>query len=108
MEPKLSKLEYNVSLLKKANTSNSLIATTLNKPLKSIENAIGRINKKKEEVNSSKKVIQGRVTKVTPREKRVINRDLEKSPKKTKKRLLEENSLGFKRRTLIRVLRKEG
>lgn len=51
---------------------------------------------------------RGRIEKLSSREKRVINRDLTKSPKKVNSRILLENSLGVTKRTLQRFLKKEG
>jgi transposase len=109
MALKLSNLEAQVNLLLKAKTPNSTISNILKKPLRSIENTIQRINKKNKDINLSiKRVRKGRVSKVTPRDKRVINRDLIKSPKKENKRLLLENSLPIKKRALQYLLKEEG
>ena len=48
MNQEYSKFESQVSLLLKANVPITTIATTLKKPRKSINNAILRINKKKQ------------------------------------------------------------
>jgi transposase len=107
MEPKFSKLESKVNLLLQANTPISTIATILEKSSKSIYNALNRIKKKKQEDSNIERVRKGRVEKITPREKRIINRDLIISPKKENKRLLLENNLGVTKRSLQRLLRDE-
>ena len=104
----LSELEKNVELLLKVNTPPNIIATTLKKPPKSIYNTITRIKKKKSYLNNPKGVKTGRISKLNPREKRVINRDLLLSPKKTNKRILFENSIDISTRGLQRFLRAEG
>ena len=65
----------------------------------SIYNTIKRIKRKEKNFNIER-VKAGRVSKVTSREKRVINRDLTRSPKKVNKRLLLENSLKISKRSL--------
>ena len=50
MQQEFSKFESQVSLLLKANVPTTTIATTLNKPKKSIKNAIERINKKNKKI----------------------------------------------------------
>ena len=107
MDPKFSKFESEVRLLLEAKVPNSTISTTLKKSLKSIKNTIYRIKKKERDINI-KRVSTGRVSKVTSREKRVINRDLTRSPKKVNKRLLLENSLKITKRSLQRILKEEG
>ena len=49
----------------------------------------------------------GHSFKITKRTKRASNRDLTRSPKKTNKRILEENSLDLSTRSLQRLLREE-
>ena len=49
----------------------------------------------------------GRPSKISKRATRVVNRDLERSPKKTNRRILEENNLDFSTRSLQRLLRSE-
>ena len=51
---------------------------------------------------------RGRISKVSSRAKRAINRDITRSPKKTNWRILEENNLDISSRSLRRVLRAEG
>lgn len=106
MAPKFSIFENQVSLLLEAKTSISTISTTLKKPIRSIYNAISRIKKKKEE-GSLKRVSRGRIEKLSSREKRILNRDLTRSPKKVNKRLLIENYLSVSNRTLQRFLKEE-
>ena len=107
MAAKFSNFEKDVSLLLEAKTSISTISTILNKPKRSIYDAAYRIKKKNEEINL-KRVKKARVDKLSTREKRVINRDLTRSPKKVNKRLLVENNLPINNRTLQRFLSKEG
>jgi hypothetical protein len=107
MALKFSKLESEVYLLLKAKTPISTIISTLEKSRKTIENTIQRINKKEKEDYNIERVKVGRVTKTSTREKRVINRDLTRSPKKENKRLLVENNLKISTRTLQRVLKEE-
>jgi transposase len=107
MASKFSNFEKDVNLLLEAETSISTISTTLNKSKYSIYNAIKRIKKKKKEIHLER-VSKGRVEKLSTREKRVINRDLTRSPKKVNKRLLVENNLSINNRTLQRFLKKEG
>jgi transposase len=104
----LSNFEEKVNLLLLAKTAPKVIATTLKKPLTSIYNSISRIKRKKRSLINSKRVKAGRVSKLNSREKRVINRDLLLSPKKTNKRILFENSLKISTRSLQRVLKEEG
>ena len=110
MAIQFSKLELKINLLLEANTSISTISSTLKKPLSSIYNTISRIKKKKKLKDPIlNRVKRGRVKKITSRAKRVINRDLTRSPKKENKRLLLENNLGvtkniinpFKRRRIF-------
>jgi transposase len=108
MPQNLSKFEEKVNLLLQAKTIPKDIATTLKKPLKSIHNSIARIKKKKDYFYNSNRVKTGRVSKLSPREKRVINRDLLLSPKKTNKRILFENDLAISNRGLQRFLKEEG
>ena len=101
MVPQLSDLESKVDLLLEANTSISTISTTLKKPRESIYNTIKYINRKKKANNSIlNRVKKGRIDKLSPREKRAINRDLTRSPKKENKRLLFKNNLEISKRTL--------
>jgi len=101
MAIQFSKLESKINLLLEANTSISTISSTLEKPLSSIYNTISRIKKKKKLKDPIlNRVKRGRVKKITPRAKRVINRDLTRSPKKENKRLLLENNLGVTKRIL--------
>jgi transposase len=107
MQPKFSALKSKVDLLLKANTSIPIISTTLKRDINSIYEAIKRIKSKNKDLNIER-ARAGRVKKITPRAKRVINRDLIKSPKKENKRLLLENNLGVAKRTLQSFLKEEG
>ena len=107
MDPKFSNLESEVKLLLKAKTPISTIITTLKKPRRSIENTIQRIKRKEKDFNITR-VNKGRVSKITLRDKGVINRDLTRSPKKENKRLLLENNLKIKKRALQYLLKEEG
>jgi len=101
MAPEFSNLELKVNLLLEANTSINIISKILKKSSKSIYNTIQRINKKKKlNYPILNRVKRGRIKKISPREKRVINRDLTRSPKKENKRLLLENNLDISKRTL--------
>ena len=108
MQQNLSKFEEQVNLLLQAKTIPKVIATTLKKPLKSIYNSIARIKKKNNISYNPNRVKAGRVSKLSPREKRVINRDLLLSPKKTNKRILFENDLAISNRGLQRFIKEEG
>ena len=107
MDAKFSKFENQVSLLLEANTSISTISTTLNKPKRSIYDAISRIKKKKNKEFNLKKASKERIEKLSTRKKRIINRDLTRSPKKVNKRVLIENDLPISKRSLQRFLKEE-
>jgi len=100
MQQNLSKFEEKVNLLLQAKTTPKVIATTLKKPIASIYNAISRVKRKKRYIYSPSRVRTGRVSKLSLREKRVINRDLLLSPKKTNKRILFNNDLAISTRGL--------
>ena len=68
MNQEYSKFESQVSLLLKANVPITTIATTLNKPRKSINNAILRINKKKQKDSIFKRIKLGWVSKLKKKE----------------------------------------
>jgi len=103
------KLESKINLLLEANTSISTISSTLEKPLSSIYNTILYIKKKKKLKDPIlNRVKRGRVKKITPRAKKVINRDLTRSPKKENKRLLLKNNLGVTKRILQTLLKEKG
>jgi transposase len=108
MAPKFSKLEAEISRLLDAKIAIKNIISLLNKPPRTIYDAIYRIKKKKKEKNKPGTANLGPVLKVTKRAKRVINRDLTRSPKKTNKRLLKENNLSFTTRSLQRLLKEQG
>ena len=100
MTPNLSKFESKVQLLLEANNAPNKIATILKRDLDAIYNAIKRIKRKNIKIVEEKKSYKGRPTKVSKRVKRVIKRDIIRSPKKTNKRLIVENNLGFTKRSL--------
>jgi hypothetical protein len=100
MAPTLSKLESKVSLLLRANTSTEKITTTLKKSKRYIENTLERIRKKEINNYSLKRVSLGRISKTSSREKRVINRNLTRSPKKENRRVLLENNIDLSTRGL--------
>jgi transposase len=108
MAPKFSKLEAEISRLLDANIAIKNIIRLPNKLPRTIYDAIYRIKKKKKEENKLETASLGPVLKVTKRAKRVINRDLTRSPKKTNKRLLRENNLSFTTRSLQRLLKEQG
>ena len=107
MELKFSNFEEKISNFLEENKLISTISNILNKPTKSIYNAIQRIKTKENTILTIKKVKTGRISKISPRTKRAINRDLTRSPKKENKRLLIENNLSLSKRTLQRFLKKE-
>ena len=103
MAPKLSKFESEVNRLLEASTPISTISTLFKISKISIYNTISRI-KKKNTKSSLKRASSGRIKKLSSREKRVINRDLTKQPKKSNSSLLAENNLKITKRTLQRFL----
>ena len=105
MAPNLSKLESNVQLLLEANTSPNQIAIVLKKNKECIYNTIKRIKRKNKVKEDS---IKRRKTKITERVKRVIKRDVLRSPKKINKRLIVENNLGIAKRSLQYFFKEEG
>ena len=99
MAPQFSNLESKVNLLLEANTSINIISTSLKKSISFIYNTIKRIKIKKEAKNFIfNKVKKGRIEKLKPREKYLLNRDLTRSSKKENKRLLFENNLDISKR----------
>src|SRR5205814_5435825 len=80
----------------------------LKKDYRSIINAINRINKKISKTPTISRVKDGRITKLNSRAKRQLNRDLERSLKKTNKRLLFENNIKVSLRSLQRFIKEEG
>ena len=108
MPKNLSKFESEVYLLYLTKTPTSTITTILKKNIKAIYNAIKRKKKKESTPPSISRVIEGRITKLNLREKRQLNRDLTRSPKKTNKRLLLENSLNISLRGLQCFIKEEG
>ena len=108
MSLNLSKFKSKVNLLYKANTPLSTISTILKKDYKSIKNAINRINKKISNTPTISRVKDRRITKLNSRAKRQLNRDLERSPKKTNKRLIFENNITISIRSLQRFIKEEG
>ena len=100
MPQNLSEFEQKVSLLLEANTTPQDISNILNRPIKSIYNSISRVKRKKSYKGEEIKKKRGRVSKASPREKRVINRDYTNSPKKVIKRILLENNLTIRKRSL--------
>lgn len=108
MDPKFSKFEAEVDRLLNADISIKNIINYYKKPPQSIYNAIKRIKKKKNNISQQEGASRGRISKVSPRTKRAINRDITRSPKKQKKRLISENNLDISSRTLQRVLKNEG
>ena len=108
MAPNFSKLESEVRLLLKANCSINTIISTLNRPKRCIQNTIQRIKRKEKDLKTiNNKDNRGRISKLNSRDKRAINRDLTRSPKKENKRLLLENSLSISKRTLQRFIKEE-
>ena len=107
MAAKFSNFKEKISTLLKDNYTIPTISDILKKPTKSIYNAIQRIKTKEKTIFNLKKVNSSRISKISPRTKRAINRDLTRSPKKENKRLLIENNLSLSKRTLQRFLRKE-
>src|SRR3982751_2454561 len=108
MYENLSKFETQIYLLYLAKTPLSTITTLLKKDYKSIKNGLNRIRKKITNPPSIKNKDRGRISKINQRNKRQLNRDLIKRPKKTNKRLLLENNLSISIRGLQRFLKEEG
>jgi len=101
MAPQFSNLESKVNLLLEANTSINIISTSLKKSLSSIYNTIKRIKIKKEAKNFIlNQVKKGRIEKLKSRKKRLLNKDLTRSPKKENKRLLFKNNIDISKRIL--------
>jgi transposase len=107
MSTKLSTFEEEVNTLYLQNKSISSISTTLEKSSRSITNTLYRIKQKNKAILPTLHPKLGRPTKITKRIKTIVNRDLTRSPKKTNKRILEENSLDLSTRSLQRLLREE-
>jgi hypothetical protein len=107
MLTQLSKFETEVHTLYLQNKSISSISTTLENSSHSITNTLYRSKQKNKTILSNLQRKLGRPTKITKRIKTLVNRDLTRSPKKTNKRILEENSLGLSTRSLQRLLREE-
>jgi len=107
MSLKLSKYEQEVLSLLLENYSISSISTTLDRPSSSISNTIKRIKRKNNTPLPTISPKLGPSFKITKRTKRAINRDLTRSPKKTNKRIIEDNSLDLSTRSLQRFLREE-
>src|SRR3954466_926944 len=107
MSVKLSKFEKEVYTLSLQQLSTSTISTILEKSSRSITDALQRIKKKKSTSIPLSKPKLGRPSKISKRATRVVNRDLERSPKKTNQRILEENNLDFSTRSLQRLLKVE-
>jgi AraC-like DNA-binding protein len=104
----LLKFKHEVALLKQAKVSNKDIATTLNKPIKSIKNAASWIKHKNSLEDSLIKSKKEYKSTLRLREKRAIKRDIIRSPKKQNSRLLLENNLSISKRTLQRYFKEEG
>ena len=107
MSTKLSTFEKDINTLYLQNKSISSISTTLEKSSRSITNTLYRIKQKNKASLPTLQPKLGRPIKITKRIKTIINRDLIRSPKKTNKRILEENSLDLSTRSLQRLLREE-
>jgi len=88
--------------------STSAISTILNKPSRSISYALQHIKRKNNTSTTLLKHKKGRPSKISKRATRVVNRDLTRSPKKTNRRILEENNLGFSTRSLQHLLKVQG
>ena len=72
-----------------------------------MKNNIKRINKKQQQKLTLKRVREGRISKLTKREERVINRNLTKDPKKENNSLIVEDNIKISKRLLQRFLRRE-
>lgn len=107
MAAEFSNFKEKVFTLLNSNYTIKTISNMLNKPTTSIYNAISRIKKKEKTIFSLKKINNSRISKISPRTKRAINRALTRSRKKENKRLLIENNFSFSKRTLQRLLKKE-
>src|SRR5436305_11193127 len=104
----LSKFESQVHLLSKTKLTLLEIATILKRPKLSIKYALARIRKKEGSISTLNRDLTGRILKLNLREKRQVNRDLERSPKKTNKRLLLENNISISIRGLQRYIKEKG
>jgi hypothetical protein len=80
---------------------------TLEKSSRSITNTLYCIKQKNKAILPTLQPKLDRPTKNTKRQKTIVNRDLTRGPKKTNKRILEENSLDLSTRSLQRLLREE-
>ena len=107
MSLKFSKFKEKVSTLLLEDYSITSISTILEKSSKSIYNTISRIKRKNNTPLPTISSKLGYSFKITKRTKRAINRDLTRSPKKTNKRIIEDNSLDLSTRSLQRLLREE-
>ena len=105
MYAKLSNFESQLNRLLEANVPLVNIIKYFNKSPRAIYNAKYRIKKKKISYFNKERASRGRVSKVSSRALRAINRDIIRSPKKQKKHLIRENSLDIPSRTLQRVLK---
>ena len=83
MQPQFSTFESEVSHFLEANISIKDIIKYFKKPSRSIYDAIYRIKKKKKDLNIQERARKGRISKVSSRTRRAINRDITRSPKKT-------------------------
>ena len=108
MTPNLLKFKSEVQLLLEANNAPNKIATILKRDLDAIYNAIKRIKRKNIKTVEEKKSYKGRPRKISKREKRVIKRNILRSPKKINKRLIIENNLGITKRSLQYFFKEEG
>ena len=95
-------------MLSLAKTPNTTISTILKRNPESIRNALKRIKRKLSNPPLISRINKGRITKLNPRTKRQLNRDLTRSPKKTNKRLLLENNVPISIRGLQRFIKEEG
>ena len=108
MPSNLLKYESEVQLLLEANTKPNKIAIILKKDIESIYNTIKRIKRKNSIKGVNKSLKKGGVNKIDIRVKRIIKRDLLRSPKKINKRILIENNLGISKRSLYNILKEQG
>ena len=91
MDPKFSKFESQINQFLNSNIPIKNIVKYFQKDPKSIYNAINRIKKKKNNILVQERDRRGRISKISQRAIRALNRDITRSPRKTKQRILDKN-----------------
>ena len=108
IDQKFSKFETQIKAFLDANTPIINIINYFKKNPRSIYNAIYRVKKKIKNISQQERASSGRYPKLSSRDIRAINRDITRSPRKTKKRILQENNLKVSISTIKRVLKDQG